>query len=114
MVARTCSTLLAVCLGLNVLLLPHAQSGSNDLRGEPFSLLGKPEPIAGDFFEGLWSAHSNPCARCRTMGSGGGRSRYHGVRAPALGSILIGSGYAFAVDSQVLLLNVFAISAWSG
>jgi hypothetical protein len=53
MVARTCSTLLAVCLGLNVLLLLHPQSGSNDLRGEPFSLLGKPDPIAGDFFEGF-------------------------------------------------------------
>jgi hypothetical protein len=53
MAARTCSTLLAVCLGLNVLLLLRAESGSNDLRGEPFSLLGKTEPIAGDFFEGF-------------------------------------------------------------
>jgi hypothetical protein len=52
MVARTCSALLAVCLGLNVLLLLHAGSGSN-LRGEPFSLLGKTEPIGGDLFEGV-------------------------------------------------------------
>jgi hypothetical protein len=57
----------------------------------------------------LWSAHSNPHARCRTMGSGSGRSRYHSVSVPALGSILIGNRNEFRdCDRQVLLLNVLA------